>query len=169
LFFWALASEVASNPEAESDLTVPLIDLVLDVRVVLTAAPATLSFLILAMTGAMRAYRYGREVLELGKGADYAAELVDANPNAIDLAFYASKGAPRPLAALTHFKYPLFLTVPLCEAAWLAPLSLTRPIAGRTVLVLLSVALWVAATIQVVAIWYQRFSSLPPLWRSGDG
>src|SRR5437016_2520049 len=156
VFYAALrsATQVSSGPQ-QPGLQVPIVDLTLNPRIVLALGAAVISFLVMAITGSLRAYSNARSNLGQGSGADYKAERFDIHPNAIDLAVYTDKDSPRSLAVVAYFTYPAFLALALFEAAVLA-LDLINgrlsTVHGRWWFVGLGGVLWVLAAWQVISI-----------------
>ena len=118
LFYAALRARVIDSTAETNSLKVPLIDIELSAQVVLASGAPVISFVVLAVTGALRAFGQARTKLGLGSGGDWRAEAVDTHPNAIDLALYTTAKSPKLIATVTYFAYPVFLTAALAEAAW---------------------------------------------------
>jgi len=161
IFYWALHAEVsdaASDPG--NTLSVPIVDLEISAPAVWASGPGVLSFVVLAVFGALRAY--GRAERKLQLDTDLAlsgsTEPFDLHPNAIDLAVYTSEKSPKWVAALLYFSYPLALTVFVAEAGWLlTDLALSsRYIPSKWAFVLIGALLWVPAVIQLGIFWWKR-------------
>jgi hypothetical protein len=172
LFYAALrARAIDSTAETTSfSLKVPLIDIELSAHVVLASGAPVISFLVLAVTGALRAFGQARTKLGLGSGGDWSAEAVDTHPNAIDLALYTTAKSPKLIATVTYFVYPLFLTAALIEAAWLWSnfLDPSRHVPVWNALSVFALVFWVPAAWQVCSMWIKRVLNVRTLWNSGD-
>ena len=112
LFYAALQFRIVSSPSTTA-LKVPIVDLELDAAVVLASGPAVLSFLVLVITGSMRALNRAIETLGC------SGEELDIHPNAIDLAFYMTPQSPRIIVDTAYFVYMFVMLLGLGEAGWL--------------------------------------------------
>jgi len=159
LFYGSLDSSVES-------IEVPIVGLELLASTVRASGPAVISFIVLTFTGALRAS--GTATRELGlKRVDCRAEKLDLHPNSIDLAFYTSKRSARWLAAVTHFKYPVFFSLALFVALWVLLQSYQGASVRGSVLAGLGGLLWLLAIIQVGQVWISRFRTVATVV-SGD-
>ncbi len=161
IFYAALATGI-SVPSTTQE--VPLVGLRLGTAWVLATAGPVLAFIVLVLTGSLRAWTNAANQLKLKQG-DYLAERLDTQPNAVDLAVYTTKESPRFLAVLGYFAYPVVLSAALFEAAWItithrgsSTLSLTFFFASAVV--------WIPAAAQVLLIWWRRLRYCPTIWRA---
>lgn len=171
LFYAALrtATQASVDPN-DPGLQVPIVDLTLNPKIVLALGCVVISFLVMAITGSLRAYSNARSNLGAGSGADYKAESFDTSPNAIDLAVYTTKDSPRWLAVIAYFTYPAVLTLALFEGAILAYDLINGPlksIAGRWWFVGAGGILWILAVWQVVTIVIGRIHNVHKLRKPG--
>jgi len=171
LFYAALRSAAQALMNAKQPgLQVPVVDLTLDPNIVLALGCAVISFLVLAITGSLRAYSNARSHLGAGSGADYKAESFDIHPNAIDLAVYTTKDSPRMLAVLAYFTYPALLALALGEAAMFEYDLIAGTLSsmgGRWWFVAAGGILWFLAAWQVVTIVIARAGNVHKLRRPG--
>ena len=156
LFYLGLSSGTLQATEGK--VKAPIVNLELDVAPILAAGPAILSFLVLVVMGALRAYRRAGEHLGLGP-SDQRGEATDTEPNFLDLAFY-STGSKRPILRhvehIVLFKYPVFLSLVLVQAGYLWRYW------TLSVLGVLGVLLWLIAWWQVALLWHQRLRGIWP-------
>jgi hypothetical protein len=68
LFYAALRARVIDSTAETNSLKVPLIDIELSAQVVLASGAPVISFVVLAVTGALRAFGQARTKLGLGSG-----------------------------------------------------------------------------------------------------
>jgi hypothetical protein len=149
--------------DGTTSLTVPLIDLELSAAVVLASGPPVLSFLVLVIIGALRAYSTAREKLGLSQGADWTGEEVDIHPNAIDFALYTTPRSPKLISTVAFFSYPGFLLVALAVAAWIIFHLVDGRPPGWRMSVVMAAVLWLPATWLVLALCYRRLRRLSVL------
>jgi len=185
IFYGALASGALRPSENGDAVKVPVLNLELDSAAILTTGPLVLSFLVLVITGALRAYRHASEQLKIDKWDD-RGEATDTEPNFLDMAFYSrgpkrgaenttGRGALKKHLAtvkrlalhyvhkLVAFKYPVFLSLALVEAAWLwwfVESSLAPFSSFASVVNIVSVFLWLIACAQVLWYWSRRVADL---------
>lgn len=157
LFYWGLQSgSLHSSPD--SGLSLPLVHLELEIGPVHEAGAFVISFLVLVVMGALRAFRTATETLQFAPVDDPHGEATDIDPNFLDLAFYSSRSSRIWLRRLVHFKYPAVLSFALVEAAVLL-VDLWPPWSTRQrgILGVLGMVFWLPAVGQVVWLWYRRF------------
>jgi hypothetical protein len=160
LFYLALQLQ----PIPTATVTVPIVELQLSRNAVAAAGPAVISFLVLAMMGALAGQR--RAYLQTVASArpptnELDGERLDTHPNAIDLAFYTDRQqTPRLFRTLAHFKYPAALTLALAEVVWLAwSVSHTWPW-----IVIASALVFGAAAVRVARMWKGRVATTRDVW-----
>ena len=138
------------------DVKVPVLNLELGVAPILAAGPVVLSFLVLVVVGALKAYLRASEHLRIDR-YDPRGEAIDTEPNFLDLAFY-SMGSTRPVLRhvprVVQFKYPVFLSAVLVQAGYLLWHS-TPSVVG-----VVGVIVWFVAVWQVAWYWHRRFRDL---------
>jgi len=156
VFYFGLSS--GTLRPTNGDVKVPVLDLELGVASILAGGPVVLSFLVLVVIGALKAYRRASEQLGIDP-ADPRAEATDAEPNFLDMAFY-SMGSTRPVLRhiphVVQLKYPVFLSAVLLQAGNLLRHS-TPSVVG-----VMGVIVWFVAVWQVAWYWHRRFRSLWP-------
>ncbi len=101
---------------AKTSATVPVIGLEISSAVVLSSGVGVLSFVVLALTGTMRALK--RAEVQALHG--HSGEEFDLHPNVIDMALYCAPGSNRFFVHLARAAYLLFFVLALLEAAWLS-------------------------------------------------
>jgi hypothetical protein len=158
IFFISLAKGPESPNCVDAAHEIPLIGFQLDTQLILLSGPLVLSFLILAFSGAVRAFNYASAASHSDQvDGPWIAEKLDVHPNAIDMMVYHTPATPRWIVTIGYFAYPLYLTIFLVEAAWLwyVSIPILDEIAHATIGAL-SVLVWLPACWQVAHGWIKR-------------
>jgi hypothetical protein len=156
IFYLGLSSGTLRPTNGE--VKVPVLNLELGVAPILAAGPAVLSFLVLVVMGALRAY--GRATENLGiERSDPRGEATDTEPNFLDLAFYPTESTRpvlRYVPRIVLFKYPVFLSLVLVQPGclfWHSALSAVG---------IVGILVWCVASWRVAFYWHRRFRDLWP-------
>ena len=160
MFYFSLSSNSGSVSQSQSEPEIPLLGFPLDTHLVVLTAPLVLSFLILAFSGAVRAFKHASDAaLSNESNEKWAAEKLDIHPNAIDMVVYHTKKTPKWIVTIGYFSYPAYLSVFLIEAGWLWYISFSwaSGILG-VALPIASAVLLVCACWQVLVGWIRRFN-----------
>jgi len=151
LFFLALQS---SPPNAEAQIAVPVVDLKLDTKVVLASGGTIIAFLVLITFGAIRAWSTALRQCA-GETWQEDAERLDTHPNPLDLAIYTTSES-----AIVRFVYPLYLTIPLVEAARLQWWLWHNTAPARVFFLVSWLIVWLRATLLIGGMWLERVKAL---------
>jgi hypothetical protein len=157
LFYFSLSKSTGSPCPQQATPVIPFVGVPLDPHLVLLTAPLVLSFLVLAFSGAVRAFKHASEAACPNQKCDpWYAEKLDDYPNAIDMVVYHTFKTRPWKVNIVHFGYPFYLTVFLVEAAWLWRISF--PVAGIAdiVISIASFIVWSIACWQTLHGWYER-------------
>lgn len=159
LFYAALFFQVRNTlPDNLPDPTMPVVGISLSTRLLLASGPAVISFLVIVVTGALRAFSNAEKQLGI-EPHEYGTERLDTHPNAIDLAVYTTKESHFLLKGIAYHAYPAFLAAALAEAMWLGFNLYAAPkgvYPARTVFILLGSFLGLIAIVQVITMWLKR-------------
>jgi hypothetical protein len=165
LFYLALTPRV-SSPAQDTPLVVPVVNLELSGKAVLSFGPVVLSFLVLAILGSLRAFGHARKQLGLKTSGDWSGEELDTSPNAIDLSLYTTSKSPKVVATVAHFAYPAFLLTALVEAAWLEKRLIDGQDEQWYGFAVAGALLWLPAVWLVIKMIYDRIHQIPILWKT---
>ena len=160
LFYFSLSDKSGSVSQSQSSPEIPLLGFPLDTHLVVLTAPLVLSLLILAFSGAVRAFKRASDAaLSNARNGNWAAEKLDIHPNAIDMVVYHTEDTPQWIVTIGYFLYPVYLSLFLIEAGWLwyVSFSWTSGIPGIS-LSIVSAVLLVCACWQVLVGWKRRFN-----------
>ena len=159
IFYFSLPSGNSSFDQSQGVREYPFAGVLLNGYQILLSAPFVLSFLILAFSGAVRAFnRASEKTLPEDYDETWAAERLDVFPNAIDMVVYHTEETPRWIVTLGYFGYPLYLSVFLLEAIWLWGISLcVASNVAQFAVSMASVLVLGPACWQVVGAWRRRW------------
>lgn len=158
LFYFSLPTGTPANGQGQATPVVPFLGIPFDSHQILLTGPFVLSFLVLAFSGAVRAFKRASEnALPDERNDTWAAEKLDVYPNAIDMVVYHTENTPRWIVAIGYFGYPFYLTVFLLEAVWIwyVSLSTATGVAQLSISIASVLALGPACW-QVVGGWRRR-------------
>jgi hypothetical protein len=124
-FYWALDRRLDDPAVGWPDLKLPFIQTGLSSAAVWATGPFVVSFLTLAVLGTLEALdrvdrAMGIRCATAGAAASVVdGELLDAEPTALEMAFYCTPDAHRLWRACTVLSQPIALTLPWVFAGWL--------------------------------------------------